>query len=537
MPTLPPVAPVAVSTSTPHTTRKVRSHSHDLAVRLALIWAIVVSILTTLLLGTTPATAAPVGVPPSGTGGTITAWGNNTYGQTTLPSSLDGKTVTAIAAGDSHSLALTADGTITAWGDNYVGQTTVPGSLDGKTVTAIAAGGLHSLVLTADGTITAWGYNGQGQTGVPASLDGKTVTAIAAGGYHSLALTADGTITAWGNNEDGQTTIPASLDGKTVTAIAAGGYHSLALTADGTITAWGNNEDGQTTIPASLDGKTLTAIAAGWYHSLALTTDGTITAWGNNNWGQTGVPASLDGKTVTAIAAGAYHSLALTADGTTTAWGYNSYGQATVPGTLDGKTVTAIAASSNHNLAIVAPATPAAPTITGIAPATGPRAGGTTVEITGTDFTDTTQVNFGSTGPATSYTIDSPTQITATSPAAGAVGRRHIRVTTPAGTSPTVPADVFKYTGTKPAVTGVAPATGPRAGGTEVVITGTDFTDATQVTFGSAGPATSYTVDSPTQITAVSPTAGTGGRRHIRITTPAGTSPAVPEDIYTYTYN
>ena len=287
-------------------------------------------------------------------------------------------------------------------------------------------------------------------------------------------------------------------------------------------------------MPGTLTGKIVTAISAGDSHNLALTDDGTITAWGWNADGQTTVPGSLAGEAVTAIEAGYYHSLAHTDDGTITAWGFNGYGQSTVPGTLDGKTVTAIAAGGYHNLAIVAPATPAAPTITGIAPATGPRAGGTTVEITGTDFTDTTQVIFGSAGPASSYTIDSPTQITATSPAAGTVGRRHIRITTPDGTSPAVPEDVFKYTGTKPAVTDIAPATGPRAGGTEVVITGTDFTDATQVTFGSVGPATSYTVDSPTQITAIAPAAGARGRRHIRIRTPAGTSPTSPVDVYTY---
>ena len=74
-----------------------------------------------------------------------------------MPATLDGKTVTAIAAGDGHSLALTTDGTITAWGWNDFGQATVPGTLDGKIVTAIAAGELHSLALTDDGTLTAWG--------------------------------------------------------------------------------------------------------------------------------------------------------------------------------------------------------------------------------------------------------------------------------------------------------------------------------------------------------------------------------------------
>ena len=47
-----------------------------------------------------------------------------------------------------------------------------------------------------------------------------------------------------------------------------------------------------------------------------------------------------------------------------------------------------------------------------------------------------------------------------------------------------------------PEVTDIAPATGPRAGGTEVVITGSDFTDATDVVFGSVGAASSFRVDS-----------------------------------------
>ena len=56
----------------------------------------------------------------------------------------------AIAAGEYHSLALKADGTVVAWGDNGYGQTTVPSGL--SNVVAIAAGGYHSLALTAEGT-------------------------------------------------------------------------------------------------------------------------------------------------------------------------------------------------------------------------------------------------------------------------------------------------------------------------------------------------------------------------------------------------
>ena len=80
--------------------------------------------------------------------------------------------------------ATTATGTVVAWGTNFFGQATVPAGLSG--VTAVAAGDLHSLAVKSDGTVVAWGNNGAGQATVPAGLSG--VTAVAAGDYHSLAL-------------------------------------------------------------------------------------------------------------------------------------------------------------------------------------------------------------------------------------------------------------------------------------------------------------------------------------------------------------
>ncbi|MCF7675724.1 MAG: hypothetical protein K9M97_10295, partial [Akkermansiaceae bacterium] len=92
---------------------------------------------------------------------------------------LAGKTVIAIAAGRRHCLALCADGTLAAWGDNSHSQlgngsgadsqvpvrVTASGVLAGKTVTAIAAGDSHCLALCADGTLAAWGGNFVGQLG------------------------------------------------------------------------------------------------------------------------------------------------------------------------------------------------------------------------------------------------------------------------------------------------------------------------------------------------------------------------------------
>ena len=84
-----------------------------------------------------------------------------------------------------------------------------------------------------------------------------------------------------------------------------------------------------------------------------------------------------------------------------------------------------------------------APTVTGISPAFGPLAGGTTVTITGTDFTGATAVAFGGT-PASSFTVTSDTSITATAPAEG-YGTVDVTVTTAAGTSTARAADHFTY--------------------------------------------------------------------------------------------
>jgi IPT/TIG domain len=82
-----------------------------------------------------------------------------------------------------------------------------------------------------------------------------------------------------------------------------------------------------------------------------------------------------------------------------------------------------------------------------------------------------------------------------------------------------------------PTVAKVKPGAGPGTGGTLVTIKGTNFTEATTVTFGSTDAA-SFTVKSATSITARSP-AGTG-TVNVTVTTPGGTSPTSSADHFTY---
>jgi alpha-tubulin suppressor-like RCC1 family protein len=336
-----------------------------------------------------------------------------------MTGALSRQRIRVLAAGGRHSLALCWDGSIAAWGDNSSGQlglvfagsstVTTPmavnasdadSALHGKTVIALAAGDSHSLALCSDGTVAAWGSNAAGQLGVDlatsqsniaiavntvngvSDLAGRSVVAIAAGTSFSLALCSDGTVVAWGNNSSGQLGNPSAglspmptavnavsgvsaLYGKSVTVLAAGGAHSLALCSDGTVVAWGSNDKGQlgistltsSNVPmavsnaSALYGKAVVSLSAGIIHSMALCSDGTVTTWGGNTHGQLGdnsvgnrgsigndssVPvlvytassnSALYAKTVTGIAGGRFHSLARCSDGTLVGWGSNTYSQ------------------------------------------------------------------------------------------------------------------------------------------------------------------------------------------------------------------
>jgi len=312
--------------------------------------------------------------------GTLAAWGDNSAGQlgdgtTTqrlipgaipvLGTPLAGKTIVAIAASGRQNLALCSDGTLTAWGDNTYGQlgddsttqSSMPvsvntaGVLSGKTIVSVAAGKQHCLALCSDGTLVSWGDNGSGQLGdgtttqrnapvlvatAGTTLEGRTVAAIAAGAHHNLVQCTDGGLAAWGWNYYGnlgdgsytQRNAPVTvitggtpLSGKTVVSIAAGYLHNLALCSDGTLAIWGNNANAQlgngstsgsatvptaiTTAGTALAGKTVTAVTAGGFYSLALCSDGTMAGWGRNNSGQIGNNTFLSPQTAPVIVYGA----------------------------------------------------------------------------------------------------------------------------------------------------------------------------------------------------------------------------------------
>ena len=129
--------------------------------------------------------------------GTLRVWGSNSANQLgdgtgavggnslspITPSNLSGYTVTAVSAGDAHTIAIMSDGIIRTWGDNTNGQLgngasggntatpVTPNNLTGLTMTAVSAGYQYSVALCSDGTVWTWGLNTHGQLGNNSTTD------------------------------------------------------------------------------------------------------------------------------------------------------------------------------------------------------------------------------------------------------------------------------------------------------------------------------------------------------------------------------
>jgi len=235
------------------------------------------------------------------------------------------KTVTAISAGQSHTCAITDEPTANAycWGEGMFGRlgrgnegdinyavavrSGVGDVLNGKRVTAISAGNSHTCAI-AGSRVYCWGQNGAGKLGngdasasqslVPAAVKSTSgqnwdadVSSVAAGNSHTCAIAA-GAVYCWGFNriwdkvlpnysficlygllgagrpEDIETTcvsedysaVPVlvvasgALKDKTISALTLGGTHSCAF-GNGSIYCWGDNsysQLGATTAPKML---------------------------------------------------------------------------------------------------------------------------------------------------------------------------------------------------------------------------------------------------------------------------------------------
>ncbi len=347
------------------------------------------------------------------TGGGVKCWGDNSFGQLGDGSGVSGfapvdvsglgSGVQVLAAGGNHTCALTTGGGVKCWGDNGDGQmgdgtqfnrfTPVDVTGLGSGVQAIAAGSSHTCALTTGGGVKCWGDNGDGQLGndagavsfTPVDVAGLTsgVLAIAAGDRHTCARTGSG-VKCWGDNGDGQlgnsttedsfTPVDVAGLGTGVQVVTAGGDvagdsgnipygHTCAITAGGGAKCWGSNSSGQLgdgtnisrTTPVDVYGlaSAVLDIAAGGLHTCAVAGDTSVKCWGDNWYGQLGdgtqlgsalavtasggAPASavrtvmaagaIQVTGAQAVTAGDGHTCILTAADGVECWGSNSSGQ------------------------------------------------------------------------------------------------------------------------------------------------------------------------------------------------------------------
>jgi len=296
---------------------------------------------------------------------------------TNSPSAEPDNGIIAVAAGNSHTCAVTASGRVKCWGDNENGQlgngtmvnSAVPVDVTGLTdAKAITAGWRHTCALTAGGGVKCWGYNRNGELGNGSTEDSSRpsdvkdlsagVVAIDAGDNHTCAVTASGGVKCWGYNDYGQLgdgtkssrSVPVESAGFSggVAGAVAGWGHTCVRTTGGGAKCWGNNEFGQLGDGETVDGRLtpvdvigltygVLKISADGGQSCALTTGGGVSCWGNNKYGQLGdgsgqqrdIPVQVIGLTsgVSDVAVGWNHACAVISGGGLECWGWNYYGQ------------------------------------------------------------------------------------------------------------------------------------------------------------------------------------------------------------------
>ena len=242
-----------------------------------------------------------------------------------------------------------------------------------------------------------------------------------------------GTWVSTGAGTDGGTQLPDNQITYTPNTGAVG-TDSFSMTADGDNT---NDSTLNVTI-------TIAAIKPAPQPSSA-----TVAANSSNNT----IPLTITGGTATslAISTPASHGTA-TVSGTSIT--YTPTGGYSGPDSF-AYTATDTAGTSTPATVTITVTPPPTPTVSTVSPSQGTTAGGTSVAITGTNFTGATAVSFGGTA-ATGVTVTDASHITATSPA-GSAGTVNVTVTSVSGTSATVTADHYTYVA--PVVAGAVSAT------------------------------------------------------------------------------
>lgn len=344
------------------------------------------------------------------TGGAVTCWGrdysdnlgNGAAGNQlappapiTLPSP---GTATAISMGSEHVCAILTGGAVTCWGSDAYGQLgNGAGGTDWEspspvitlpspgTAVAIAAGGERTCAILTGGAVSCWGngYNlglGNGSTdpveapGAPIVLPAPSAAAALSAGYDSTcAVLTNGRISCWGSDrwggignstENGNQAEPSAATpvGGTVVQVAANGEVSCGLRANENVYCWGFDLDDQIasgilfgefdvprTDPIVFPAPNSVAqMVLGERDACARLTNGAVTCWGtestygelgNGASGSQAVPPAAIAlpapSTAIDVSAGRYHTCAVLTGGGVTCWGRNTDGQLGIGSVVD----------------------------------------------------------------------------------------------------------------------------------------------------------------------------------------------------------
>lgn len=268
---------------------------------------------------------------------------------------LDDETVVVVDHGNGASYAITETGTLYGWGHNASGQLGLgdeeerhsPTEIDieGKTIVAVSAGTSHTLALASDGSVYGFGSNVDGQVGDPTQIDGggdpireiltpvkveglpSDIVAVTADTQTSFAVTSDGRLFGWGENSFGQLLVgtdngdgtfvptddkvlaPIELEmPRPIVDVKGGARWVAALDDRGDVYLWGPNDEGPSggldgdpaaeadvnfypTKIDALDDVTIVEIQSGPNHLIAVDSSGTIYTFGSNSDGRLGYPS------------------------------------------------------------------------------------------------------------------------------------------------------------------------------------------------------------------------------------------------------
>ena len=279
-------------------------------------------------------------------GGSMSCWGDNTYGQLgggdalvfTINQTLANSPVdvlgiddaTGISAGSGFTCVTRQGGQALCWGRNNVGQLGSPDTqnidvgltptpvLDVDDAVSVSAGTTHACVLRESREVSCWGSNFHGQLGN--ALGGEVSTEqvqvqgvsdavdVSSSFRHTCATHATGEVSCWGQTWKGRSgddatgdaaPLPVKVAGITdATGVSASAGVSCASLESSEASCWGfywdseftENDDGDISPVSSVwrNAADIERVATGGSHGCALKTDSTVICGGANWYGNLG---------------------------------------------------------------------------------------------------------------------------------------------------------------------------------------------------------------------------------------------------------